>query len=187
MLIQQNCIQPYVLEQDEGSKAAPQTVFQPDLSSILHRLRYQLDSAAIFGGCHAHLLCHALPAAALVGCQWYHHCWETLPAVFALASLILMSHTSCAVIMPCNASTGAQSAQRLQIMLQLCWRICRSARCLLHIADSWISCDGQDDTKIAEATIEGLLENGRLTAEQVCNPLCNAPTSMSSLQLSWIF
>ena len=55
VLIQHNCIQPYVLEQDEGSKAAPQTVFQPDLSSILHRLRYQLDSAAIFRGCHAHL------------------------------------------------------------------------------------------------------------------------------------
>ena len=43
----------------------------------------------------------------------------------------------------------------------------RSARCLLHIADTWKGTDGEHETKFAEAIIEGLLENGRLTAEQV--------------------
>ncbi|KAK9867086.1 hypothetical protein WJX84_012227 [Apatococcus fuscideae] len=81
VLTQHNCIQPFVLEQEEGAKTSPQTVFQPDLLAILHRLR--------------------------------------------------------------------------------------SARCLLHIADTWKGTNGQDETKIAEAIVEGLLENGRLTSQQI--------------------
>lgn len=55
VLIQHNCIQPYVLEQDEGSKSPPQTVFLPDLLSILNRLRYSWILQPFWIDCHAQL------------------------------------------------------------------------------------------------------------------------------------
>ncbi|KAK9864804.1 hypothetical protein WJX84_000731 [Apatococcus fuscideae] len=82
VLIQHNCVQPYTLVHDEGGSTPAQTVFQPDLRSILYRFR--------------------------------------------------------------------------------------SARCLLHIIDTWGHIDSPATSKIAECIIEGLLENGRLTSDQLC-------------------
>ncbi len=44
---------------------------------------------------------------------------------------------------------------------------CRAARCLLHINQTWKDSDSPSHTALAEGIVDGLLENGRLTAEQV--------------------